>query len=265
MHRRYFMSFEHGSQFWAGLDLGPNVRYHRARTVMNAPLAVLLSLAAFLPVPAEKRTYVERKGGETSILYVAKERAAGGWIITATAGEGGPAETQVYTLDASGATSAWTLVRPGENTDIRAVSERDVIILSGRFEGRSIQKKFKTGPTPWNQAFQLGLESFALENAEPFKFLAIGTSGIGAMKIAAFTAKIEASETIRIGENTEPARRVRLTLSGLKSVLWHGDYWYRATDGAFIRYVGRSGIGAPLSVMDLAGEKETSIGQHSVE
>ncbi|MBN1940244.1 MAG: hypothetical protein JW843_11710 [Candidatus Aminicenantes bacterium] len=219
------------------------------------PTLVLILGSSLLPA-AENRIYIERKGETTAVLRVAKEAVdGGGWMITATAGDGAPAETQVYTLDSSWATIAWTLHRPGEKTDIRAGRENDVITLTGTFEGKAVQKKFKTGKVPWNQAFQFGLESFAAAGSDAMKFLAIGTSGIAALKIAKFTAEIKATETLRVGEKPERARHVRISLSGLKSALWHGDYWYRETDGVFIRYSGRSGIGAPVSVMDLAERK----------
>jgi len=214
-------------------------------------LILPLTLACCLGAPAETRIYREKTGPKTIILNVVKEAAASGWIITATAGEGAPAETQVYTLDESEATIAWTFVRPGEKTDIRAVRDGEKIILTGLHEGEVLRKEFDAGSLPWNQAFQFGLESFAAAGGKQVKFWSIGTSGPVAMSIAKLTAEIKATETIRIGGRAETARHVRLTPSGLKALLWHGDYWYRESDGVFLRYIGRSGPAAPLSVMDL--------------
>ncbi len=221
---------------------------------MNKMLTIALSLAAVLSAPAETRIYRERTGQKTVVLNVVKEAVASGWVITATAGEGAPAESQVYTLDKSEATIAWSFIRPGEKTDIRAIREGEKILLTGLHEGEAIRKEFDAGSLPWNQAFQFGLESFAAAGGTPVKFWAIGTSGPVAMSITKITAEIKATETIRIQGKAETARHVRLSPSGLKSLLWHGDYWYRESDGVFLRYIGRSGPAAPLSVMDLAAK-----------
>lgn len=225
---------------------------------MKKFLFLYLALACCLGASADTRVYKEKTGQKTTLLHVVKETVSSGWIITATAGEGAPAETQVYTLDESGATIAWTFVRPGENTDIQAVREKEKIILTGLHKGKAVRREFDAGPLPWNQAFQLGLEKFAAEGGKAMKFWAIGTSGPVAMKIAKLTAEIKSTETIRIEGRAETARHVRLSLSGLKSLLWHGDYWYREADGVFLRYIGRSGPAAPLSIMDLSEERSGS-------
>jgi len=236
------------------LDLPADVRYDRGLRIMKKFLFLPLVLTCCLGVSAETRIYKEKTGQKILVLNVVKEAVSSGWIITATAGEGAPAETQVYTLDESEATIAWTFIRPGEKTDIRAVRDGEKIILTGLHKGEAIRKEFNAGSLPWNQAFQFGLESFASAGGKQVKFWSIGTSGPVAMSITKLAAEIKATETIRIGGRAETARHVRLTPSGLKALLWHGDYWYRESDGVFLRYIGRGGPAAPLSVMDLAAK-----------
>ena len=51
------------------------------------------------------------------------------------------------------------------------------------------------------------------------------------------------------------AVHLRISLSGLLSIFWHGDYWYRKGDGRFLRYRGKNRSGGPVAVSELVEEK----------
>jgi hypothetical protein len=54
-------------------------------------------------------------------------------------------------------------------------------------------------------------------------------------------ARKEERCTVTVNNMNFAARKVRVRLSGLRSLFWHGDYWFRRDDGLLLRYKGTTG------------------------
>jgi len=134
------------------------------------------------------------------------------------------------------------------------------IVLSGSFQGRKIAKRFDAAGAPWNQLFQMGLRPFALADGKKMQFRSIGTQGPGELKIGKMTVTRKEDETIELGGQRLAAVHLRISLSGLLAMFWHGDYWYRKEDGRFLRYRGRNRSAGPLAVSELIGEEKDESG-----
>ena len=87
------------------------------------------------------------------------------------------------------------------------------------------------------------------------QFRSIGTQGPGELKIGKFTVTRKGDETIDLAGKKVAAVHLRISLSGLLSIFWHGDYWYRRGDSNFLRYCGKNRSGGPVAVSELVKEE----------
>jgi len=219
--------------------------------------ALALLLLCSLPLSAvTERVYLEKtKDNVTTHRFIIKNRIPAGYRVNLETIDRDRRTSQVFNLDAQLGTISWSYEDPGENTRIMAERKDNNIILQGKARGKAITKKFKINDLPWNQSFNLGLEKFALDDIKKTKFWAIGTSGPGYMKITKFSVKRKKTETISVLGGKTSAVHIQISLSGLLSMFWTGNYWYRKSDGFFLRYKGKNKPGAPVSIMEISEEK----------
>jgi len=213
--------------------------------------ACLIGLAPLL-LTAETLSYNEVEGEITVTHSLVITPAPPGYQIELSSrrGNGGTVK-QTFRTAADFSTLAWTFSDPGRQMELDAKIQGEDIVLSGTFGNKKVEKEFNAAGAPWNQLFQMGLASYALAREESFQFRSIGTQGPGELKIGKFTVKRRDDEKINLGGKEIAAVHLRISLSGLLSIFWHGDYWYRKTDGRFLRYRGKNRSGGPIAVSEL--------------
>jgi hypothetical protein len=212
----------------------------------------LVLLALPLLIQGEIFNYRESGGTVTVTHALTFTAVAGGYAVELNTTR--PDEQvirQTFRTAADFSTLAWTFSYPGRQMELDAKLQGEAIILSGTFCGKKVEKKFAAAGAPWNQLFQMGLGSFVLSKEKSFQFRSIGTQGPGEMKIGNFTVKRKNDEKIKLGGKDIVAVHVRISLSGLLSIFWHGDYWYRQSDGRFLRFFGVNKPGGPIVVCEL--------------
>ncbi|MCX6556796.1 MAG: hypothetical protein NTW95_05105 [Candidatus Aminicenantes bacterium] len=215
----------------------------------------LLVLASLL-LPAEILTYREVEGDLTVTHTLVITPAAPGYAIELTSlGSNGRTVRQTFRTAADISTLAWTFSDPARQMELAATVRGDEIVLSGSFRGQKVDKRFSAGGAPWNQLFQMGLVPFVLGGEEKSQFRSIGTQGPGELKIGKFTMTRQDGEKILLAGKEIEAVHVRISLSGLLSIFWHGDYWFRSGDGRFLRYRGKNRPGGSVAVSELIQEK----------
>ena len=214
----------------------------------------LLLLALPLLIQAEIFNYHESGGAVTVIHTLTFTAVAGGYAVALTSTQSGVVTRQGFQIDATLSTRTWTYSDPGRQIELNAVRDGDTIVLSGSNRGCKVEKKFIAGALPWNQLFQMGLGPFAISGFGAMKFWSIGTSGPGEMKIAKFTVSRKGEEKTQWQGKEIAVVHLRIALSGLLSIFWHGDYWYRKADGRFLRYRGVNKPGAATSISELIEE-----------
>lgn len=220
---------------------------------------VFLLMAAFLwtlrpaSLPGETRVYKEREGEKVTTHRFVIEPVDPGFTVDLTSESGGVKVFQTFRLDAGLATLSWSYHAPHKKTNVTAVREDNRIFLEGTDEGDPVKKTYKINSLPWNQSFNIGLEHFVLSSGESMKFWAIGTSSPGYLKITKFSVKKKDYENITLESAAEPVEAIHITisLSGILSLFWTGKYWYRKSDGRFLRYKGKNKSGGPVAVMEL--------------
>ena len=199
-----------------------------------------------------ERIYTEQTGDQTTThTFIIKDKNPAGFLVNLETRTGEHLISQVFDLDARLGTISWSFEDAKENTRITARREDNRIYLQGTARGKAIKKKFKINDLAWNQSFNLGLEKFAQEGSKKIKFWAIGTSGPGYMKITKFSVKRKKVKEITIMGQQTAAHHIQISLSGLLSMFWTGNYWYRQSDGLFLRYKGKNKPGAPITTMEL--------------
>ncbi|MCX6554153.1 MAG: hypothetical protein NTZ12_03925 [Candidatus Aminicenantes bacterium] len=216
----------------------------------------LLAASSTGTTSAETLTYREVEGDLAVTHTLAITPVAPGYAVElASLGSDGRAVRQTFRTAADLSTLAWTFSDPARQMELAAAVQGDEIVLSGSFNGKKVDKRFPASGAPWNQLFQMGLVPFALSGEESRQFRSIGTQGPGELKIGKFTVTRKDWEKILLAGKEVETIHLRISLSGLLSIFWHGDYWFRKNDGRFLRYRGKNRPGGPVAVSELLQEK----------
>lgn len=158
-------------------------------------------------------------------------------------------------LDSSFSTLKWKYNNPNKGIDISAFREDTKIFLSGTNKSKTINKKFDVGSLPWKQIFSFDLEGFIASGKNKMEFCALGAEGPGAMASAKFSATVQGNDRIVYqGEEVETTH-LKISLTGIKSAFWKGDYWYRKSDNKFLRYQSGGGANSPSTITELISEE----------
>lgn len=217
-------------------------------------LTITLICTSFLT--ARQRVYQEKTGTEVVTHRFNIETIPTGYTIHLTTETKEGNIQQQFNCDTTLATLSWSYDDPQQKTKVQASRNGPIISLTGTDRGNPVQKKFEVDQLAWNQTFNLGLEQFVLTKEDTLKFWAIGVKGPGNMKITRFKVKKKTTDPIllTVGNQKIPALYITISLTGLLSLFWTGEYWFRQGDGVFLRYKGKNKPGAPVSFMQLVSE-----------
>lgn len=224
-------------------------------------LGILLLMGSLPPqtaagvLPIGTLTYREAEGNDISTHVISVRSDGDGLQVELSTTRGAALARQTFRVDASLATREWTFSDPQRRMELAAAIQGNKIVLSGSFKGKRVDKRFAAGGPPWNQLFQMGLGPFVLSEIEDLTFRSIGTQGPGELKIGKMSVTRKGDEEIELLGQKVLAVRLRISLSGLLAMFWHGDYWYRKSDGLFLRYRGKNRKGGPIAVSELVAEE----------
>jgi hypothetical protein len=229
--------------------------------LMRAGVGALLLAGAVWPLlaagalPLGTLTYRETEGGAVTTHVIRVEAAEDGLRVELSSER--PAGTVRQSLRVAGdlSTRAWTFSDPSRRMELTASVQGERIVLTGSSQGKKVDKRFDATGAPWNQLFQMGLGPFVMSGRKEMTFRSIGTQGPGELKIGKMSVTRRGEEEVEINGQKVAVIHVRISLSGLLSIFWHGDYWYRKSDGLFLRYRGKNRRGGAIAVSELAEEK----------
>lgn len=216
-------------------------------------MAPLIATADSLPLG--NLTYREVEGDVVTTHVLMFTPGESGFLVDLRTTRGSAVVRQTFSVDASLTTREWTFSDAERGMELASSVQGDRIVLSGSFKGKKVDKRFAATGAPWNQLFQVGLGPFALSGGKSMAFRSIGTQGPGELKIGKMSVTRKGEETIEIAGKAVEAVHLRISLSGLLSLFWHGDYWYRKGDGLFLRYRGKNRKGGPIAVSELIEER----------
>jgi hypothetical protein len=158
-------------------------------------------------------------------------------------------------IDKSMQDRTWTGVNERNGTVVRLVRSGDGIVLSGTFRGKPVAKTFPLNSSAWKQMMPYDLGDFALSTVASLTFTGVGLMGPYALKPYTLRAQRMGEETVAVQGAAMAAIHVRIAPTGLLAALWHGDYWFRKSDGVFVKSVSSGVPGSPGATMVLVGER----------
>lgn len=160
-------------------------------------------------------------------------------------------EMHITQTDHTFATVQWEMQKKGEDTSLHACRRPQAILIGGRWKGQPITKELPVDDAPWYQATSWSLRSFVLSPREEVRFWTVRIDTLTAHKIRAVKKR---RQILNLNGAKEDAVEVELRLTGVLAFFWKSSYWFRRSDGVFLRFEGPSGPpGAPAVVVEYRG------------
>ena len=214
-------------------------------------LITLCALAFVLPrAHAEASlTYRERTGAREITTVISIERLADGMRIHSLMSDG---DTHLVEVNASGATISYRVASPARKTDYAAYREGNTIRVQGTLGGRPLFRVLPIDARPWYETLERSLCGYALSrSATPVLFWIVHPWEARAYLLQ---GRWEAEQDVQVNDRAVAAMRVRVGPVGVLSLFWSTLYWFRSSDGRFLRYEGVRGLpGTPKTVVELIG------------
>jgi len=208
-------------------------------------IGVAASGLLLLPIPsatAEEVQYRESTGEKTSVFVWTLEKNEH-FDVTVHREK----TRFVNRCEADGDTLKWKYRT--ESADIQAERHGDVIAVRGTFQGDFLQERYPVDAAPWYQPLSYSLRPFLRSEQKQVRFWTIRLDKLAPVKLKA--AK-KGTEHIDTPAGRFEADRIEVRLDGMLSFAWHGTYWYRKSDGLFLKYTGVNGLpGTPRTVIEV--------------
>jgi len=149
------------------------------------------------------------------------------------------AEEQINYYNQNGTTQKFTHKDSTNNIDLIAIKDGKKIILKGISCENIIDTVIKIDESPWKQSMSYSLSEFALSGEEKIEYWIIRLDKFKGEKMQAEKA---GTENITIKDKSYLAVKVKISAAGLRSKFWSGHYWFRVSDGLFLKYEGWNGL-----------------------
>lgn len=163
------------------------------------------------------------------------------------------AEEQINYYNQNGTTQKFTHKDTTRNIDLTAIKDGRKIILQGTSGKKDINEVIKLDENPWKQSMSYSLSEFALGNEEKIEYWIVRLDKFKGEKMQAEKA---GNEDITIKDKEYHAVKIIIRAAGLRSKFWSGHYWFRISDGLFLKYEGWNGLpGSTKTIIELI-EKE---------
>lgn len=164
--------------------------------------------------------------------------------------ESSAGEVHTVIVDAASLESiSWHHVVAGSDTNYTARRTGRTINATGRNSGRTVNKTFRLDDgNPWIQSIERSLRDFVLSPRDRMEFWTIQPGDLELRKLQAVR---RGHDLIQVDGEPVTAYEVRISLPGIGSMFWSATYWFRRSDGQFVRYEGvRGWPGTPKTVVE---------------
>ena len=158
-------------------------------------------------------------------------------------------EEQINYYNFEGLTQIFTHKDSSRNIDLIAIKDGRNVILKGISGDKVIDEAIKLDDSPWKQSMSYSLSEFALGDEEKIEYWIIRLDKFKGEKMQAENA---GTEVITIKGTQFNTVKVEISAAGLRSRFWSGHYWFRASDGLFLKYEGWNGLpGSTKTIIEL--------------
>jgi hypothetical protein len=161
-------------------------------------------------------------------------------------------EVSVTSTDEQYRTFRWEYRHPGQQTDVVAVRDRNIIRIVGRHKGETMNDELVIDDAPWYQATSLSLRSLVFSSEQQTKFWIFRPDTLTLHQLVAKKAGTVNQSVL--GRETV-VEEINVSLAGLLSPFGSASYWFQKNDGIFVRYEGPGGLsGSPRTTVQLIGQ-----------
>lgn len=198
--------------------------------------------------PLRLSRYAEATAGD-NITITAREWARDGGLLLQSESS---AERHTILVDQRLHTVGWRYESPVQDTLVEARLTADGSVrLLGEVAGELVDEVIRLNDEPWIQSIERSFESLALSGSrgERLLFSVVQPDTLSARTLQ---AQVMGDETIEVDGVDVDVRRIRISLPGLGALFWRSDYWFRLSDGLFVKSdVTRGPPGTPATVVTL--------------
>lgn len=130
----------------------------------------------------------------------------------------------------NGETVFWSVTKK-DGSRASAVRERDELVITRSGESGQTVRRQSIDERPWFQPLSYSLRMFLQSDLETITFWGIR---MDTDKAVLLQAEKIGPENLVLENRAVPALKVKIRLTGLLSLFWHGFYWYSREDGLFL-------------------------------
>ena len=193
---------------------------------------------------AEEHLYLRKTGDESSYFNWRLEPGTSLRLITDL-----QQERDITRMNADLETREWSVKDPAQKIDLQVTRRDNSLLMTGLFKGSTISREVSIDDAPWYQALSLSLRQFTNPNRDHLEFWSIRPDTLDVHKLQVTRS---GEELVDMNGTMTKAIKLKIQLTGLKSMFWSCHYWLRKEDGLFIRYQGPSGPpGWPETIVEL--------------
>jgi len=136
-----------------------------------------------------------------------------------------------------------------KDSNYTVVPQHGKLVASGIRDGEKLYEEFKLEEdSPWWQSMSYSLSRFVNSEAQEVSYQVFV---IGKLDVMQMQAEKEEIETIAIEGTNYNASKVKISISGFWGNFWSAYYWFRESDGLFLKYEGANGPpGTPTTLIE---------------
>lgn len=146
--------------------------------------------------------------------------------------------TMINRCEGDGKTLYWEVQDGSGGTTIARRSGNSLTVQMQNSES-SQEQTYQLDQRPWFQPFSYSLRPFLISEAQSISFWTIRQDK---MKPVVLEATKQSFETLLLQGSEIEAIKVEVRLTGFFAPFWRGTYWYRSSDGLFLKYEGMVSI-----------------------
>jgi hypothetical protein len=216
----------------------------------RSSISACLFLLCLLTAGAQnKLIYREQTGPRTARIEVWEERQADSFLLRTVISYG---ESYSILNNEDMSTISFSYGNKEQNTSYAVLRDGDEIRIEGVLKGRPFARVSRIDARPLYESVERSLQGFAISgSSQALDFwIVLPTEAL----VFQLTAHREGLETVEVDGKQVDAQKVKVSLPGIASILWYSLYWYRPTDGTFLRSETVRGIGiigTPKTVLEL--------------
>lgn len=126
----------------------------------------------------------------------------------------------------------WELINSKKGINITAQRKNNNVLITGYLSQKPVNKEIKLDELPWHQNMTLALSHFVKTGTKSTQYWVLNPDDFKPYKLVAYRQNVE---TIQINNTDVKAVNILVTLPGTMSSFWHSNYWFRESDGIYIK------------------------------